>query len=185
MQSGIFAAVAKQANARDLKSLGGNSLRVQFPSAAPRRGKLRIACLDFIYKIEGALTSLPLLFPAKLCCANLCGPPLWTAPHSKGALQNARKKASREARKRLPGLLFLPAFCIITTKNPLLRRAVSLQGRTRLFRTLPPDFSYAGKTGRDKKRRTRSLPEWDGAMGKAFCALPAQRAARQWGEIVC
>ena len=40
MQSGIFAAVAKQANARDLKSLGGNSLRVQFPSAAPEGANL-------------------------------------------------------------------------------------------------------------------------------------------------
>ena len=49
---------------------GQGGERYQFHHANSRRRKLCIACGDFLVKVTGALTSLRLLLPAKLCYAN-------------------------------------------------------------------------------------------------------------------
>ena len=46
------AGVAKQADARDLKSLGGSTVRVRAPPPAPRRSGQHNVCSDFLAKPE-------------------------------------------------------------------------------------------------------------------------------------
>ena len=61
------AGVAEQADARDLKSLGGNTVRVRPPSPAPSRRKRRIACGDFFQESPCALSVAPLSKPNPFC----------------------------------------------------------------------------------------------------------------------
>ena len=51
--------MAELADARDLKSLGREAIRVRAPSPAPRRSKLCIACSDFFQKSERAHAAAP------------------------------------------------------------------------------------------------------------------------------
>ena len=53
------AGVAELADARDLKSLGREAIRVRAPSPAPRRSKLCIACSDFFQKSGRARSAAP------------------------------------------------------------------------------------------------------------------------------
>ena len=59
-----YAAVAKSADARDLKSLGGNTVPVQVRSAAPARHKRQIACDGLFHFIAKPIAR-------SFCCSSL------------------------------------------------------------------------------------------------------------------
>ena len=61
MKATSFAGVMELVDVTDSKSVGSDTVWVRVPPPAPRRSKLCIACSDFFYKSQSALTPLLLL----------------------------------------------------------------------------------------------------------------------------